>query len=56
MNLVVFVQSGQVVDWFEYPRNQGELIELTSPQGYSREEARFEVSLVDAEQRLALKR
>lgn len=54
VNLVVFVRSGQVVYWFEYPRSQGELLELTSPQGFSHEEACFQVSLVGAEQRLAL--
>lgn len=54
VNLVVFVRSGEVVYWFEHPRNQGELLELARPQGYSREEARFQVCFVDGEQRLAL--
>ncbi len=52
--LVVFVQSGQVVDWFEHTLNRGDLMQLTNPQGYSREEARFQITLVGAEQRPAL--
>lgn len=56
VNLVVFVQNRQVVYWFEHLRNQGDLFELASSMGYSREEANFEVCTVGSEHRLALRK
>jgi hypothetical protein len=44
-NLVVFVRNGAVVCWFDHPRNEGDLLELENPKGYSREEAKFWVRL-----------
>lgn len=56
VNLVVIVRGGEVVHWFEYPRNHGELGGLAEPRGYARGDARFWVQLVSAEGRLALAR
>jgi hypothetical protein len=39
-NLVVFVRAGEVVYWFDHPRNE-ELTELADPHGYARNDARF---------------
>jgi len=43
VNLVVFVRGGEVVHWFEFPRESGELGYLNNPTGYARGEARFRV-------------
>ncbi len=56
VNLVVFVRSGEVVHWFEYPRGRVELGYLTDPRGYAREEAHFRVKPLNADGRLALAR
>jgi len=40
--LLVFVGQGQVVGWYEQPRNV-DLSELDQPDGYSREDCVFEV-------------
>jgi hypothetical protein len=54
VNLVVFVRGGEVVGWFEHPRNRGDIAEdVARAEGYARDEARFVVQL-DAEQRLVL--
>ena len=53
VNLVVFVRDGAVVCWFDHSRRDGELVALADPKGYTREEAKFRVSL-DQEQRLVL--
>jgi hypothetical protein len=39
--LVVLVRHGQVVGWFEHPRNQGDLIRFSSPHGYRPHQTRF---------------
>lgn len=51
VNLVVFVKGGEVVGWFDHPRNRGDLADMANGIGYSRDEARFLVAL-DPEQRL----
>jgi hypothetical protein len=53
VNLVVFVRGAAVVYWFEHPRHE-ELEALARPNGYTRQQARFVVRRVGAEQRLAL--
>ena len=40
--LVVFVKNKSVAHWFEHLRNQGDLLELTRPEGFSRQDANFE--------------
>jgi hypothetical protein len=53
VNLVVFVRDAEVVHWFEHPRNE-ELEDLADPNGYAREQAKFKVERVGADQRLGL--
>ena len=53
VNLVVFVRDREVVCWFEHARSE-ELEDLADPNGYARDQAKFKVCQVGAEQRLAL--
>lgn len=53
ITLVVFLRNGEVVYWCEHPRDKGDLTSIALPQGYSPEEAHFQVRL-DGQQRAAL--
>ena len=53
VNLVVFVQCGRVVGWFEHERNRGDLREMATGAGFPRDRARFPV-VRDQEGRAAL--
>jgi len=43
VHLVVFVRNGEVVGWFEHPRNRGDFSRELKLVGYSRAEAQFVV-------------
>jgi len=53
VNLVVFVNKGAVVRWFEHPRGQ-EIGFLANQRGFARDEARFEVQSVAGDSRKSL--
>lgn len=43
ITLVVFVRGNEVVEWFEHPRNRGDLAKLPNGKGYAQGRAKFEV-------------
>lgn len=55
ITLVVFVRNGQVIAWFEHPRNEGDLVPVVDSNGYPRAQARFHVEMDETGRFLVVK-